>query len=144
MGRTPSTKRRIKAAMVLADLDINELAGRIATRGLAARTLRKLQDENDAREPRPWELDLIAAACDVPAWFLQDDWAASTTSPGLDQRIGRLEQQVSELVTRFAADAPPSPPDELLRPPEDAPTSARSSSHEPTRRDTGSRRDTGR
>src|SRR5215207_7849470 len=52
-------KRRVRAAYILASegprIDYAAIADRIATAGLGARTLRKLQDENDPRQPRPWE-----------------------------------------------------------------------------------------
>lgn len=102
----PPVKRRIRAAMVLADLDFQTLADRIDTRGLRARTLRKLADENDDRAPRTFELDLIADACDTPRWFLAHGWTAAPAAEepdrfaDLERRMGDLESLVTERLER--------------------------------------------
>lgn len=91
MQEQPSVKRRVRAAMILADVDFNDLAKRIATRGLASRTLRKIADENDTRQPKDYELDKIAQAMRVPAWFLHHGFSVEELEPSVAERLERIE-----------------------------------------------------
>jgi hypothetical protein len=91
-----STERRIRAAMALADLDFDELAERIDTKGLGERTLRKLADPADSRGARPHELRLIAEACGVPDWFVAEGFARQG-SP-IEGRVAQLEAGTASLL----------------------------------------------
>lgn len=131
----PSSSRRIRAALALSGLTIEELAARIDQRGLGARTLRKLQDETDEREARPMELQAIAAATGIPYVFFtipfaylddmvarwQASYEAEPATDRLDQIVERLERVEAALeaaaTTRPADAAPAQPPAGLLRPP---------------------------
>lgn len=105
----PPIGRRIKAAMALAGLTIEDLADRIDQRGLGARTLRKLQDDDDSREARTWELREIAKACDVPEWFLTSSAIPTYETPDtrpadLQAQIDALREDLTALKRRLAGD----------------------------------------
>jgi hypothetical protein len=95
-------ERRIRAAMELAGVEsVAELARRIDTRGLGARTLRKFQDPNDPREPRPHELSAIAKALDLPDGLLSLDERTDTET--INARVARLEATIQEVLSRLPA-----------------------------------------
>lgn len=98
-----TVERRIRAAMVLAGIDFDELARRVDQSGMASRTLRGMATPEDPQVPQPHHLRYIAAACGLsPAFFTVDfsslgdlpveepEWAES-----LRQRMDRLEDEWS-------------------------------------------------
>lgn len=102
-----SIERRLRAAMVLAGIDsVGELARLIDARGLGERTLRKFQDPNDPRQPRPHELEAITKALNVPPGFLLDDEAADP----FETRVANLERLLAAVASRL-----PHPVDEQER-----------------------------
>jgi transcriptional regulator with XRE-family HTH domain len=134
----------MKAARALADITVEQLADRIGGRGLGTKTLYNV--ERGERPLQPREIATIAEACEVPAAFFTADLheVFDEAPPALATRVDELERQVAELVRRFGADAPASPPDELLQMPEESPTNARSTRHATRTQDTDSRSGTGR
>lgn len=119
-------ERRLRAAQALGGFQsIDDIAAAIDRPGMSRKTLRRIFDENDKRTAKDYELEWIAAACEVPVSFLADDDpfagdAPEVASPGLqvlvrdltdylkvqaDQntakllgRIGDLEDRIDEVV----------------------------------------------
>jgi transcriptional regulator with XRE-family HTH domain len=106
-------RRRLKAAMALADMTAAELA--VEVRGelmVGQRTVERIMAGK--RAPRPWEVARFAEALGVPEEFLLHG-PRSTPSDGsvadsrvtlesLDRRLGSLEADVAEAV-RLAREA---------------------------------------
>lgn len=65
--------RRIRAARILANVTVEELAERIGVRGLGAKTLGAI--EREERPVRRMELAEIARACELPLAFFTIDWS---------------------------------------------------------------------
>jgi hypothetical protein len=100
-GDAASFGRRLKAAIVLADTTAGELAVEIGPDLQISRgTLERMMQGK--RAPRPWEVERLAQALGVPAWFLRDGLQhaeAEAVTPDADaparrhdEVLGRLDQ----------------------------------------------------
>lgn len=90
--------RRVRAARIIADLrTVEELAERIGTRGLGAKTLGAI--ERGERRPRGMELREIADACRLPPEFFSADlWdLAAGDSGDVQDRLTELERRMERL-----------------------------------------------
>jgi hypothetical protein len=143
MANTPTVGRRIKAAIALAGYSIEDLSEAIDQRGLGPRTLRKLQDDSDPREPRAWELRAIADACDVPyRWFTVDSFKEAIDGagqrPDLESDVAEMRAELGELadaVTELRAAVVALSADSLTR--TQAQSERPASDHRPRRGATG-------
>lgn len=91
MAPTPEAQR-LRAARVLADLTVGQLAARIDTKGLGAKTLGAV--ERGERTLRRHEIEIIAKATGVPEWFLSDGFEEPARDPDLAERVEALEGQM--------------------------------------------------
>jgi transcriptional regulator with XRE-family HTH domain len=97
---TPTEAQRLKAARVLADVTVPELAKTLDTKGLGAKTLGAI--ERGERQMRPHETALLAKALDVPEWFLTDGLAPPIEEPSLAEKVERLEYQMQTVLDVLA------------------------------------------
>jgi hypothetical protein len=90
--------RRIKAARALGGFgSVAALVEAIGEPGLGVRTLGKI--EAGEREPRPWQLALIARECGVSEAFFSADLATLAETPApLDERLASIEEKVDRLL----------------------------------------------
>lgn len=87
-----SEAQRLRAARVLADLTVEQLAAQIDTKGLGAKTLGAV--ERGERSLRRHEIEIIAEATGVPEWFLSDGFEEPARDPVLAERVEALEGQM--------------------------------------------------
>lgn len=87
---TVDLPRRLKAARVLADLTVTQLAAKLDTPGFGAKTLGAI--ERGERSIRPHEIRVLADAVGVPETFFTEPLAGSVGSAmAIDDRLARLE-----------------------------------------------------
>jgi hypothetical protein len=89
-------KRRMKAALALAGITIEELAARINRRGYGTKTLYNMQGGKGARPILPADQEVIARACGLsPAFFTID--FADLPDTELSDRVAALESDLERL-----------------------------------------------
>jgi transcriptional regulator with XRE-family HTH domain len=122
MGSTPDQfGRRVRAARAYAGMSQGELAAAIKARDprweVSLPTIKRLEKhgaEGVKASQAEWS-ERIAAACDVPMWFLEHGFegAGSQQEESLTERVAVLEQVFSGLL--HAGAGAPAPPGELAR-----------------------------
>lgn len=109
-NRSEDLKRRMKAALALAGIGVEELAQRINLRGYGAKTLYNMQGETGARPILPRDQEVIARACGLsPAFFTID--FGQIPADTITDRLHRLEQQVQALLSAIPDVMPADPLD---------------------------------
>lgn len=93
---------RMRAARALADITVEELAGRLGP-GLSAKTLGNM--EREERVARTQDLRAIAAACELPYEFFTVDFNAALDGgdPRLRDLVESADERIRELVDAVQA-----------------------------------------
>lgn len=113
MPEQETLRRRLRAAMLLCDLSLQELAGRIdPSEKLSARTLRKLT--NAESEIRLRALRPIAEAMGIPIeWFTAASiWApfqGAAATPEFEERLAAVERELQNLRSPHAPESASAP-----------------------------------
>jgi hypothetical protein len=95
--RAEDLKRRMKAAIALAGITVEELAERIDRRGYGAKTLYNMQGEAGGRPILAQDQEVIAKACGLsPAFFTID--FSKLQAPADEDRITTLERQMAAVL----------------------------------------------
>jgi hypothetical protein len=95
--RAEDLKRRMKAAIALAGITVEELAERIDRRGYGAKTHYNLQGEAGGRPILAQDQEVIAKACGLsPAFFTID--FSKLQAPADEDRIATLERQMAAVL----------------------------------------------
>lgn len=89
-------RRRMRAALALADLTIEELSERIGRRGYGDKTLYNMQGETGKRPILPQDIEVISKACGISPAFFSIDFSDLPDTTTVD-RLTALEKQVSDL-----------------------------------------------
>lgn len=98
-----ATKRRARAALAMGGYgSVEDLAAALAERdsGIGLRRLRTIWQTGESRAVERRE---IAAACDVPAWFMEEGFAGRPAErASVDDRVDALEQQMATVLRLLA------------------------------------------
>ena len=114
--------RRVRAAMVLANVSTAELVERIGTQLAIGRTTLHRITQGE-RPPRPLEIEPLARELGVPAWFLTDGFLGSSETVAaealehtldvddLGYRLKQIETELRRLagLVESSGDAPRAP-----------------------------------
>lgn len=89
--------RRIKAAQILGGFaSVEQLATAINAAGMSAKTLRRMIDADDPRQPEHHELVAIARACDVPESFFSADFEFQNGEDDTRHQLARIAVELAE------------------------------------------------
>lgn len=105
MATQPLQGRLLKAAMAIADMTASELGAAVETDiQVGRRTIERVMAGH--RVLKPWEIDRIAEALDVPVWFLRDGLPSAEPQdhPSTAERLEVMITRLEELLARSPED----------------------------------------